>query len=104
RCERRKREKLLLVAPVDLDDLGRPAGQIPVTAEAAEARLVGTRNDDVGTDPIFAIADHDVALFLATNRRYGAVDIFFDAHDARLALRLVTDRHLPHAQKLPDKN
>src|SRR6185437_6073736 len=94
----------LLVAPIELDDLGRPAGQIPVAAEAAEARLVGARDDDVRADPVFAVTDHNIALLFAAYRRDGAIDIFFDVHDARLALRLVTDRHLADAEELPDQN
>ena len=44
-----------------------PSGrlEIPVAAEQPQARLVGARDDDVGRDPVFAVADDDVALVLA---------------------------------------
>src|SRR5262249_28065347 len=95
----------LLIAPVELDDLGRTSGQIPVAAEATKARLVGARYDDVRADPVFAVADDDVLAFLlAAHRRDGAAAIFFQADDARLALRLVADRNLVHAEELPDQD
>src|SRR5882757_713741 len=99
----RMRSKLF-IAPIEPDDFGRTAGQIPVAAEATETRLVGARHDDVGPDPIFAVADHDIALALAAYRRDGAVDIFLDPHDAGFALRLIRNWHLPHAKELSDQN
>src|SRR5665213_3535305 len=91
----------LMVAPIEPDNLSRTAGEIPVSTVAAEARFVGARDDDVRPDPVFAVADHHVLpLVLAAHRRDGAVDIVLDMHDASVALRLVADMCLPHAEKL----
>src|SRR5436305_13834152 len=90
----RKRLPPLLIVPVELADFRRLSFEIPVAAEQPEARLVGARHDDVRRDPVFAVADDDVALVLAAERRNGAIDDFLDLDDARLALRLVDDRHL----------
>src|SRR5690349_2736920 len=52
----------LPIPPIELDDLGRAAGQIPISAEAAKARLVRFGDDHIGPDPVLAVADNDVAL------------------------------------------
>ena len=43
-------------------------------------------------------------LSLPRHRRDGAAAVFLDADDARFALRLVADRHLMHAEELPDQD
>ena len=48
--------------------------------------------------------DDVLALLLAAHRRDRAVDDLLDADDARLALRLVDDRHLVHAEELADQD
>ena len=50
----------LAVAPIEFDDLSRTSSQIPVSTEATEPGLVGARHNDIGTDPILAIANDDV--------------------------------------------
>src|SRR5580692_9179398 len=73
------------VAPIEPANLGRPPGKIPVAAEGAHARLVGTRDRDVGRDPVFRVADDDrLVLLLARNGRDGAVDDLVDREDPRL--------------------
>ena len=41
---------------------------------------------------------------LPRHRRDRAAAVFFEADDARFALRLVSDRHLAHAEELPDQD
>src|SRR5688572_8255541 len=85
---------LLLIAPVELADFRRTPLEVPIAAEQPEPRLVGAGDDDVRRNPVFAVADHDVALVAAPHRRDGAVDDLLDLDDARLTLDLVGDRHL----------
>src|SRR5665213_1627178 len=95
----------LVVAPIEPDNLGRTAGEIQVSAVPAKARFFGPRDVYRRSDPVFAVADHDVlSLLLAAHRRDGAVDIVLDVHDTGLPLGLVADRRLPHTEKLPDQN
>src|SRR5438105_3243252 len=89
----------LPVAPIEPADFRRAALEIPVAAEQPETRPVGARNDDVGGDPVFAVADDDVALVLAAHRRDGAVDDLLDLDDAGVALQFVADRDLAHAEE-----
>src|SRR5215212_9050042 len=96
---KQERSPLLLIAPVELAYLGRTAFEIPVAAKQPKARFVGPRDDDVRRDPVFAVADDDVAVVLAAHRPDRAVDDLLDLDDARLALRLIDDRHLPRAEK-----
>ena len=56
----------LTVAPVELYDLSRSSRQIPVAAEAAKTRSVGTGDNDIRTDPVFTVPDRYIlAGFLA---------------------------------------
>src|SRR5262245_3526652 len=95
----------LAIAPVELDDLSGSPCQVPIAAEATKPRLLGPRHDDIRTDPVFAVSDRYVlARFLAADRGDRSIHIFLDAYNAGLALRLVGDGHLTHAQKLPDQD
>src|SRR6476646_5429951 len=95
----------LAIAPTEFDDLSRTSCQIPVSAEATESRLVGARHDDIGTNPILAIANcHVLPGLFTADRRDRAVDVVFDANDTGVALRLIGDRHLASTEKLSDKD
>src|SRR5262245_59792187 len=92
-------------APVDAAEFGGAAGKIPVAAEGAQARLFGACHGDVGCDPVLAVADHRRSLlFLAGYRPTHAVDHVRDAEDALVALYLIDDRNLAHAEEIADQD
>src|SRR5262245_43065953 len=95
----------LTVAPVELYDLSRPPRQIPIAAEAAETRSVGTSDDDVRTDPVITVPDcYILARFFAADRADCPVDIFLDPDDTRFSFDLISYGDLMHAEELPDQN
>src|SRR6185295_7594748 len=95
----------LTVAPVELYDLSRPSRQIPVAAEAAEARSVGTGDNDIRTDPVITVSDRYIlARLFAPDGGDRPIDIFFDPDDARFPFGLIRDGDLMHPEKLSNED
>src|SRR5215212_1550009 len=94
-----------IAAPVEPDQFGRAAGEIPVAAEGAHARGFGARDRHILPDPVARIADDDVlARLLAFDWFHHAFDDLRNLEDVRAVLDLVNDRFGAHAEKAADED
>src|ERR1043166_3949102 len=92
-------------APVEPDQFGRAAGEIPIATECARARGLGACDGDVLADPVAAVADDDVPVLVLTgDRLHHAFDDLRNLEDAGIALDLVDDLLGAHAEEAADED